>query len=92
MIKDVKDGIVVEQLLGAGQGNVLAGEFNANVLLGYRIENGEISGRVKDTVISGNVYDVLNSLAAIGSESRWLGGRFKTPPIYCRSVSISAKN
>ena len=92
MIKDVKDGIVVEQLLGAGQGNVLAGEFNANVLLGYRIENGEISGRVKDTMISGNVYDVLNSLAAIGSESRWLGGRFKTPPIYCRSVSISAKD
>ncbi len=91
MIRDVKDGIVVEQLLGAGQGNVLAGEFNANVLLGYRIENGEITGRVKDTMISGNVYDALNGLAAIGSESRWLGGRFKTPPIYCRNVSISAK-
>ena len=91
MVKDIQEGIVVEQLLGAGQGNVLAGEFNANVLLGYLVKNGELVGRIKDTTISGNVYDVLNNLVAIGDEARWLGGYLKTPALYCKGVSVSAK-
>ena len=91
MVKDIQEGIVVEQLLGAGQGNVLAGEFNANVLLGYLVRNGEIVGRIKDTMISGNVYDVLNNLVAIGDEPRWLGGHLRTPALYCKGVSVSAK-
>ena len=91
MIRDVKEGIVVEQLLGAGQGNVLAGDFNANVLLGYRIDNGKIVGRVKDTMISGNVYHALSDLVVVGSESRWLGGGLRTPAFYCRGVSVAAR-
>ncbi len=91
MVKDIREGIVVEQLLGAGQGNVLAGEFNANVLLGYLVKNGKLVGRIKDTTISGNVYDVLNNLVAIGDEARWLGGHLKTPALYCKGVSVSAK-
>lgn len=91
MIKDVKEGIIVERLLGAGQGNVLAGDFNANVLLGYRVTDGKIAGRAKDTMVSGNVYQVLNNLVAIGNKARWLGGGFRTPAIYCAGVSVSAK-
>ena len=91
MISDVKDGIIVERLLGAGQGNVLAGDFNANVLLGYRISNGKPSGRVKNTVISGNAYQALDNLAAVGSQARWLGGSLKTPALYCRGISVAAR-
>ena len=36
----MKDGIVVERMLGAGRGNVLAGDFNSNVLLGYLVTIG----------------------------------------------------
>jgi len=71
--------------------SLLAGDFNANVLLGYRVSQGNIVGRVKDTVISGNVYDVLNNLVAIGDRARWVGGSMRTPAIYCRDVSVSAK-
>ena len=92
MVQDVKDGIIVERLLGAGQGNVLAGDFNANVLLGYRISNGKPAGRVKNTMISGNVYKVLDSLVAAGSQARWVGGALKTPALYCRGVSVAAKS
>ena len=91
MVKDIKEGIIVERLLGAGQGNVLAGDFNANVLLGYRVSHGKVVGRVKDTMISGNVYKVLNSLAAMGNKARWIGGSFRTPALYCHGVSVSAK-
>ena len=47
MIKDMKRGILVDQVLGGGQSNILAGEFSVNIDLGFLVENGEIVGRVK---------------------------------------------
>jgi len=91
MVADIKEGLVVEYLMGAGQGNTLGGDFSGNVLLGYKIENGKIVGRVKDTMVAGNVYKVLNRIAAIGSETVWVGGMVQTPPICFSSVSVSGK-
>ena len=91
MVADIREGLVVEFLMGAGQGNTLGGDFSGNVLLGYRIENGKIVGRVKDTMVAGNIYKVLNRVAAIGCETVWVGGMIQTPPIYFSSVSVSSK-
>ncbi len=91
MVADAKSGIVVERLLGAGQSNILGGDFNANVLLGYRIENGKIVGRLKNTVISGNVYTVLNAVQALGNDGRWLGGSLFTPSVLCANVAVATR-
>ena len=90
-IEQMEDGLIVEQLLGAGQGNVLGGEFNGNVLLGFRVQNGKITGRVKDTMVSGNVYDVLKENVLISSESRWVHGSMRLPYILASGVSVSSK-
>jgi PmbA protein len=91
MVEDMKEGLIVEQLMGADQGNLLGGDFGGNVLLGYKVENGEIVGRVKDTMIAGNVYKVLKELLGIGQETRWVGGVLQTPHLYCSSVSVATK-
>ena len=91
MVSDIKEGLVVEQLMGATQGNVLGGDFSGNVLLGYKIENGKIVGRVKDTMVSGNIYKLFKDIAAIGSESRWEGSFLNTPPLYLNNVSVASK-
>ncbi len=91
MVEDIKEGLVVEQLMGAGQGNVLGGDFSGNVLLGYKVENGKIVGRVKDTMVSGNVYQVLKDITTFGSQSRWVSGFLRTPHIYCPDVSVASK-
>jgi len=91
MVEDMKEGLIVEQLMGADQGNLLGGDFGGNVLLGYKVENGEIVGRVKDTMIAGNVYQVLKELLGIGQEARWVGGILQTPPLYCSRVSVATK-
>jgi PmbA protein len=91
MVEDMKEGLIVEQLIGAEQGNLLGGDFGGNVLLGYKVENGEIVGRVKDTMIAGNVYQVLKELLGIGQEARWVGGILQTPPLYCSRVSVATK-
>jgi PmbA protein len=91
MVKDMKEGLIVEEVIGAEQGNILGGDFGGNVLLGYKVENGEIVGRVKDTMIAGNVYQVLKELLGIGQEARWVGGTLQTPPLYCSGVSVTTK-
>jgi PmbA protein len=91
MVEDMKEGLIVEQVMGAEQGNLLGGDFGGNVLLGYKVENGEVVGRVKDTMIAGNVYQVLKELPGIGQEARWVGGILQTPPLYCSGVSVTTK-
>ena len=91
MVRDMKRGLVVEQLIGAEQGNLLAGEFSGNVLLGYSVMDGEIVGRVKDTMVSGNVYQILSQIEAVGEKSRWVDGFLRTPCLYCPSLSVAAK-
>jgi len=91
MVRGVKEGLVVEELMGAGQGNVMGGDFSGNVLLGYKIEGGEITGRVKDTLVAGNVHEALSRLIAIGSEPRWVGGSLRTPALWFERLTVSAK-
>ena len=86
----IKEGIVVERLLGAGQGNEMGGDFKANVSLGYKIEDGKIVGRIKDTMISGNVYDALSKLEAVSDKAEWVYGSLRTPAIRCLGVEVAA--
>ncbi len=91
MIRDMKDGLVVERLLGAGQSNILGGDYNANVILGYRVQDGSVTGRVKNTVISGNVYTDLKRVEGIENESHWVGGSLKAPALLLQNVSVATK-
>jgi PmbA protein len=90
LLSAVGEGLVVEELIGAGQGNLLAGDFGGNVLLGYKVERGEIVGRVKDTMIAGNVMEALGRSVVLGADPRWGGGRLRTPSILCERVSVSS--
>ena len=85
----VKQGVLVEQLLGAGQGNELGGDFRANLSLGFLIENGEIVGRVKNTMISGNVYESLNEVETIGAVPEPVYGTRVVPWVQTRGVEVA---
>jgi len=91
MVSDMREGLVIEQLMGAEQTNILGGDFSGNVLLGYKVEDGKIVGRVKNTMVSGNVYRLLKEITAIGSEPRWVGGFLNTPSLYFPRLSVVSK-
>ncbi len=92
MVSEMGDGLIVERLLGAGQSNIMGGEFKANVLLGYRVQSGEVVGRVKNTLISGNVYSALKEVRGLERESHWVGGALKVPAISCGGVAVTTKD
>jgi PmbA protein len=91
MLKDIPEGLLVEQLMGAEQGNVLGGDFSGNVLLGYKIEKGRITGRVKDTMVSGNIYRILKDMAVLGNSLKWVNGAVMAPPILCYDIAVASK-
>lgn len=61
MIKGIKQGILVDQLMGAWAGNPYTGSINGNIALGYKIENGRRVGRVKDCMFSLNAFEGFKS-------------------------------
>lgn len=90
IVKSTEEGVVVESVLGLGQGNIINGDFSVNVALGYKIEKGEIVGRVKNTMIAGNAYQALNCVEAIGSECEWFGS-YCAPYVKIAALSVVAK-
>ena len=91
MIAGVDHGLLVDDLLGLGQGNVVSGAFSNPVGLGFKIENGEIVGRVKDVSIAGNVYEVLREVAAISRETLWVYNTLSLPYILLPGMNVVAK-
>ena len=87
LMAGVKRGLLIDQALGAGQSNVLAGEFSVNVELGFLVENGEIVGRVKDCMLAGNAFDAFNAIRAISRETEWHGS-VDLPTVCFESLSV----
>ncbi len=90
LIADIQDGLIVDDLIGVGQGNVISGAFSHPVGLAYRVQRGEVTGRVKDAAVAGNAYDLLKRIGGFGSDGRWLGARW-SPSLLLEGVSVARR-
>jgi PmbA protein len=90
LISQIRDGLLVDELLGVGQGNVIGGAFSHPVALAYRIRNGEVVGRVKDVVVAGAAYELLKRIAGIGKDLRWMGS-VAAPAMVIDGVSVAGR-
>ncbi|MEA5515302.1 TldD/PmbA family protein [Nodularia sp. UHCC 0506] len=88
LIHQMDDGLIVDQMLGGGNG--ISGDFSINIDLGYRVKNGQIIGRVKDTMVAGNVYTVLKQLVALGNDADWNGSCY-TPSLVVEGLSTTGR-
>jgi PmbA protein len=90
LLGGIENGLVVDDLIGVGQGNVMSGAFSHPVALAYRIENSEVTGRVKDAAVAGNVYELLKRIAGFGDDGRWMGNRW-APSLLLEGVSVARR-
>lgn len=90
MIKDMKQGIVVDEVVGFHSGNIIQGEFSMTVGVGYWVEQGVMKARVMDAMVAGNIYDSFNKLNALGKELEitFMG---YLPAMYFKEMSIAGK-
>ncbi|HXF96752.1 MAG TPA: TldD/PmbA family protein [Gemmatimonadales bacterium] len=90
LLEGMDEGLVVDDLIGVGQGNVIGGAFSQPVGLAYRVQRGEITGRVKDAAVSGNVYELLRRIGGFGTDGRWQGSRW-APSLLLEGVSVARR-
>ena len=90
IIKDIKNGIIVDEVLGFHSGNIIQGEFSMNVGVGYLVQNGVVKGRAMDAMVAGNIYDSFNKLAGLGKqvELSFIG---YMPAMYFKEMSVAGK-
>jgi len=91
LLAEVGHGLVVEDLIGVGQGNVISGAFSHPVALAYRVDGGEITGRVKDAAVAGNAYELLERIRMVGRDGKWIGGSRLVPPIVLDAVNVARR-
>ncbi len=91
MIAGIEEGLLVDSVLGLGQGNIISGAFSNSVSLAFKIEEGEIVGRVKDVSIAGNIYELLRDIAAMSQESEWVYHDFCLPYILLPDINVVAR-
>jgi PmbA protein len=87
LVPGIADGLLVDDLIGVGQGNVISGAFSHPVALAYRIRDGAVVGRVKEAAVAGNVYDLLTRIGGWGDDGRWVGSRW-SPSLLLEGVSV----
>ncbi len=98
LLARMKNGVIVDSIMGIMMSNLLAGDFSGNVALGFGVENGRIAGRVKDTMVAGNIYRLFkDNVVAISKEVERVGlmgfiGSHRYPYVLLRDVSISTKS
>ncbi len=89
MIDEMDEGVIVHQVLGSGQSNILAGDFSLNIDLGFKIQNGQIVGRVKDTMVSGNIFTAFKKIGALSQEVE-NSGNLIAPYILLDQINITS--
>jgi len=74
LVSEVKKGVLVKGgLIGAFHSNIVTGDFSVTAENAFRIENGAVAYPLKACTVAGNLYQALNSVAAIGNDSRTFG-------------------
>jgi PmbA protein len=91
LIAGMEEGLIVEQVLGAGQSNQLAGEFSVNLDLGYKVEKGEIVGRVKNTMVAGSIFEAFQNLVDLADQPEWVGGGAYLPSMLFEKLGVAAR-
>jgi len=91
ILAGIDEGILVENVLGLGQGNIISGAFSNPLALAFKIEKGELVGRVKNLSIAGNIYDLLKNVAAVSKEAQWVYSKFYAPYILIPEMNVAGK-
>lgn len=92
ILAGIREGVLVENLLGAWAGNPYAGEVSGNISLGYLVRDGEPVGRIKNCLFACNAFTVFGKqLVALSQEQEWVGAEL-LPYALFEGISISTQS
>lgn len=74
LISEMRDGLLVHEVLGAHTANPVSGEFAVSSSLLFRIRRGAISGALKPVMLSGNFPALLGTVSGLGKDRKKVAG------------------
>ena len=86
IIKTVKDGLYVTELIGFGI-NMVTGDYSRGAG-GFWIENGEFAYPVEEITIAGNLKEMFKDIEIIGSDLEFRG-RIASPTVKISEMMIA---
>ncbi|BDZ67886.1 TldD/PmbA family protein [Methanobacterium ferruginis] len=86
-LSEIKDGILVTDVLGAHTANPISGDFSVEAMNAFKIEKGEVVYPIKKAMLSGNIFSILKDATAASQKTRQLGP-FIVPPITVSSLRV----
>lgn len=87
MIRSVKNGIIVDNVLGAHTANRVSGDFSVAIYAGHAIRNGEIAFPLKGGMIGGNMPNMLLQ-ASLADNYRLVESGFSPASGYIPSIKF----
>lgn len=91
ILSGLGEALLIDQVIGLGQGRPVSGEFSNTVGVGFLVRRGEVHGRVVNTMIAGNAYEALGQkLIAVAGEPEWMGPLY-SPAIAVDAISVTSK-
>lgn len=92
MIKEIKVGVIIEDIFGLILGNLLQGNIDSDMDMAYKIQDGRIVGRVKNGAIGTNVYKLFkDNFCAVGNkliQTNYQSAVF-APHIFCKDIYLT---
>jgi PmbA protein len=88
-ISDIKEGIIVTDVLGAHTANPISGDFSVETINAFKIERGEVKYPIKKAMLSGNIFQSMQNCSAISRETRQMGP-FIIPRILIPNLRVVA--
>jgi PmbA protein len=86
-IRDIKEGLLVTDVLGAHTSNPISGDFSVEASNAFKIEKGEVVYPVKKAMLSGNIFQSLKDASAISKKTRQIGP-FIVPRTLIRDLRV----
>jgi PmbA protein len=74
LISEIKDGLLVHEVLGAHTASSVSGDFSVSAPLLFQIKDGELGRPLKPVMLSGNIPVLLKGVSGIGKDRKHIGG------------------
>lgn len=87
LLKDVRKGLYINEVLGMHTANPISGDFSVGVS-GRIIENGEFAAPVRGIAMAGNILGLLKSVDCVADDLRFFVGK-GAPTVRVSEITVS---
>lgn len=91
MLGTAGEGIYVTEVTGLHAGaNPITGDFSLSST-GFKIVGGKKDVPIKNFTVSGNFFTLLKDIEKIGSDLKFMRGKFGAPSVLVRDIAVAGK-